>query len=191
MGRAENHHLHSLGRYFHDGHDGGIYAFHRSCDCMGRHQDDCLHRMGGRQDRHLHRMDGHFHHGDHGGIYAFHQPVHGMGGDEERRQHRMGEHFGGCQVCVGRHLRLLRRHLGCHYRQDGFLDLAGQYQHGQCMDHCRSGCAEFLERDVLDDFQLLDEHPVHGDLRHCGPSVCNGIRMDLCTDRGADRMGWR
>ena len=59
------------------------------------------------------------------------------------------------------------------------------------MEHCNRGGPEFLERDVLDDFQLLGEHPVYGDLRHCGPSVCNGIRMDLCTDRGADRMGWR
>lgn len=118
-------------------------------------------------------------------IKNIHQPVHGMGGDEERRQLRMGEHFGGCQVCVGRYLRLLRRHLGCHYRKDGFLHSAGQHQHGQRMVQRRSGCAEFLEWDVHHDLQLLGEHSVHGDLRHC----CVGKDNALMVNEDGDDMG--
>ena len=147
--------------------------------------------MGWRQDRHLDSMDGHFHHSDHSGIHALHQPVLGMGGDEECRQHRMGKHFGGCQICMGRHLRLLWRHLGCHYRQDGFFYPAGQFQHGQCMDQRRGGCTEFLERDVLDDFQLLVDHPVHGDFRHCRVGKVDGFCVDIRADGRKDCVGWR
>ena len=59
------------------------------------------------------------------------------------------------------------------------------------MEHCNCGGPEFLERDVRDDFQLLVEHPVHGDFRHCCAGKVDGFCMDFRADGRKDRMGWR